>query len=86
MYSIRIYFCVGAGAGAGVAGTVLAGCCVAGAGAVVLVLIFCKIELSTLSDPPFKKKVENNANNAIIPANSHVPFSQTSVVCLTPIN
>lgn len=68
-------------------GTAFVGAVAGAAGAELLVFTFCKRELSTLDeDPPFKNKLENNANKAIIPANSHVPFSKTSVVCLTPIN
>ena len=69
-------------------GTVLEGVAAgAAAGAELLVFTFCKSELSTLDEPlPFKNKLEKVASIAIIPANYQVPFSKTSVVCLTPIN
>lgn len=37
-------------------------------------------------DPPPKNKVERIDNIAIAAANIHVPFSKTSVVCLTPMS
>ena len=70
----------------GVAGTVLAGAADCGAGAVLLVFTLFKIEVSLVACLPLKKKVEKIESNATMMAKIQVPFSNTSVVCFTPMN
>ena len=42
--------------------------------------------LEALAEPPDIKNVDKRQRTPTIPANSQVPFSNTSVVCFTPIN
>ena len=55
------------------------------AGAVIEVFTLFKIPLSLSLPPDFKNRVEVMANTAMTAANIQVPFSSTSVVCLTPM-
>lgn len=82
-------FAGGGGGGVAVAGATAAGaaCGCAGAdkGAVAEVFTFCNNPLSESVVPDFKNTVDVIAKMAINAAKIQVPFSRTSVVCLTPI-
>jgi hypothetical protein len=88
-WSYFFVFAGGGGGGVAFAGAATAGaaCCCAGAdiGAVAEVFTFCNNPLSDSTAPDFKNTVDVMAKMAINAAKIQVPFSRTSVVCLTPI-